>query len=185
MLAGGPRFLPHFFPSQKREGAHLRRSSQLVFELQQRVGFDDLYLTSLALQCWVMPKGLRRIQGGGGLHFITCSCYRRLQFLGSASRRNLFLKILEEVRRKYDFVVVGCVVMPEHFHMLISEPRAKPLSVAMQVLKQRVSQKCRRMARKLEKVTATSTPTCKTKTCIGCNTNMRATNDVECKWPGV
>lgn len=91
-----------------------------------------------------MPKGLRRIQGGGDFHFITCSCYRRLQFLGSDRRRDLFLKILEEVRQKYDFIVVGYVVMPEHFHMLVSEPKIKPLFIVMQVLKQRVSQKCRR-----------------------------------------
>jgi putative transposase len=91
-----------------------------------------------------MPKGLRRIHGGGDFHFITCSCYRRQQFLGSSRRRDLFLKILEEVRKKYNFIVVGYVVMPEHVHMLVGEPRIKPLAVMMQVLKQRVSQKCRR-----------------------------------------
>jgi putative transposase len=85
-----------------------------------------------------MPKGLRRIQGGGDLHFITCSCYHRLQFLGSARRRDLFLAVLEEVRQKYEFIVVGYVVMPEHFHMLVSEPKTKPLFRAMQVFKQRV-----------------------------------------------
>jgi REP-associated tyrosine transposase len=88
-----------------------------------------------------MPKGLRRLHGGGDLHFITCSCYHRLKFLGSASRRDLFLRIFEEVRQSYDFVVVGYVVMPEHFHILISEPRIKTLAIAMQVLKQRVSLK--------------------------------------------
>lgn len=90
-----------------------------------------------------MPKGLRRIQGGGDFHFITCSCYRRLQFMGSARRRDLFLKILEEVRQKYRFLVIGYVVMPEHFHLLVSEPKTKSLSIVMQVLKQRVSRKCR------------------------------------------
>jgi putative transposase len=53
-----------------------------------------------------MPKGLRRWYGGGDLHYITCSCYRRQPFLGSASRRDLFLKIFEEVRQKYEFQVV-------------------------------------------------------------------------------
>lgn len=72
-----------------------------------------------------MPKGLRRIQGVGDFHFITCSCYRRLQFLGSARRRDLFLAILEEVRQKYKSIVVGYVVMPEHFHLLVSEPKIK------------------------------------------------------------
>ena len=69
-----------------------------------------------------MPKGLRRWYGGGDLHYITCSCYQRKAFLGSAARRDLFLKIFEQVRQKYEFQVVGYVVMPEHFHLLIGEP---------------------------------------------------------------
>ncbi len=40
-------------------------------------------------------------------------------------RRDLFLEILEQVRAKYDFVVAGYVVMPEHVHLLIGEPRVK------------------------------------------------------------
>jgi REP element-mobilizing transposase RayT len=38
----------------------------------------------------------------------------------TGSRRNLFLKILEEVCREQRFVVLGYVVMPEHFHLLMS-----------------------------------------------------------------
>jgi putative transposase len=97
-----------------------------------------------------MPKGLRRYhyQDGISRHFITCSCYPRLQFLGSARRRDLFLKILEEVRQKFDFVVWGYVAMPEHFHLLITEPRRRTLAIAMQVLKQRVSLRCRKSPRR-------------------------------------
>jgi REP-associated tyrosine transposase len=86
-----------------------------------------------------MPKGLRRFYGGGDLHFITSSCYQRRPLLGSASRRNLFLKIFEEVRQKYEFQVVGYVVMLEHIHLLIGEPDEKSVAVTMQVLKQRVA----------------------------------------------
>ena len=38
-------------------------------------------------------------------------------------------------------MVVGYVVMPEHFHMLIGEPKVGTPSLAMQVLKQRVARK--------------------------------------------
>ena len=89
-----------------------------------------------------MPKGLRRWYGGGDIHFITCSCYQRKAFLGSTSRRDLFLKIFEQVRQKYEFPVIGYVVMPEHFHLLIGEPDDGNVAVAMQVLKQRVSRRC-------------------------------------------
>src|SRR5438094_6022314 len=74
--------------------------------------------------------------------------YQRRPLLASADRRNLFLEILERVRRRYAFVVVGYVVMPEHFHLLISEPERGNPSTVMQVLKQRfaraVLRECRR-----------------------------------------
>ena len=89
-----------------------------------------------------MPKGLRRWYGGGEFHFITCSCYHRQAFLDSARRKDLFLKVLEEVREKYEFMVVGYVVMPEHFHLLIGEPKVGTPSLAMQVLKQRMALQC-------------------------------------------
>ncbi|MGH9682619.1 MAG: REP-associated tyrosine transposase [Candidatus Acidiferrales bacterium] len=91
-----------------------------------------------------MPKGLQRIYGQGHVHFITCSCYRRLPLLGSARVRNIFVKILGEVRGRYGFALVGYVVMPEHIHLLVSEPRIGTPSLVMQVLKQRISRELRR-----------------------------------------
>lgn len=82
-----------------------------------------------------MPRGLERWHGGHDLHFITFSCYRRQQWLGSARRRDLFLKVLEQVRRRYHWVVLGYVVMPEHVHLLVSEPPQRKLATAMQALK--------------------------------------------------
>jgi putative transposase len=89
-----------------------------------------------------MPKGLRRWYGGGDLHFITSSCYQRKPFFDFASQRDLFLKIFEEVRQKYEFQVVGYVVMPEHVHLLIGEPDDGTVAIIMQVLKQRISRQC-------------------------------------------
>jgi REP element-mobilizing transposase RayT len=31
--------------------------------------------------------------------------------------------VLERMRQRYRFVVIGYVVMPEHFHLLVSEPQ--------------------------------------------------------------
>jgi putative transposase len=67
-----------------------------------------------------MTRGLERWYGGHNLHFITCSCYQRLPKLDSGERRDLFLRVLERARQKYRFVVLGYVVMPEHFHLLIT-----------------------------------------------------------------
>ena len=57
--------------------------------------------------------------------------------------RNLFLKVLAKVRVKYDFRLVGYVVMPDHEHLLISEPKKGNISKVLQALKQRVSRKMR------------------------------------------
>src|SRR5271169_6088195 len=88
-----------------------------------------------------MPKGLKRYYGAGDLHFITCSCYKRKPWLDTARRRDLFLKCLEEVRQQQRFVVLGYVVMPEHFHLLMSEPQMGTPSTAMQSVKQRFAQR--------------------------------------------
>jgi putative transposase len=47
------------------------------------------------------------------------------------------LRILEQVRRRYRFVVVGYVAMPEHVHLLLSEPERGNPGTVVQVLKQR------------------------------------------------
>ncbi len=91
-----------------------------------------------------MPEGLERRYGQGHLHFITCSCHRRLPLLISAGSRNLFVQILGEVRDRYGFALVGYVVMPEHIHLLMSEPKKSTPSTLLQVLKQRVSRQLRR-----------------------------------------
>jgi len=83
-----------------------------------------------------MPRRLHRYYGAGYSHFITTSCYRRLPLLGSARNRDLFLRVLESVRRRYHFVVVGYVVMPEHVHLLIGEPQRGDPSLVMKALKQ-------------------------------------------------
>ena len=84
-----------------------------------------------------MTRGLERWYGGHDLHFITCSCYQRRPELESGERRDLFLRVLERARQKYRFVVVGYVVMPEHFHLLITEPEVGDPSVVMKVVKER------------------------------------------------
>jgi putative transposase len=43
--------------------------------------------------------------------------------------------VLEQVRKRYHFVVIGYVVMPEHIHLLISEPEERTPSTVMQALK--------------------------------------------------
>ena len=90
-----------------------------------------------------MPSRLKRYQQTGQLHYVTFTCYRRLKHLGSASARDIFEETLEQVRGWYGLEVVGYVVMPEHVHLLLSEPERAGLAVALQMLKQLSSRKLR------------------------------------------
>ena len=94
-----------------------------------------------------MPQGLKRYYGWGHLHFLTFSCYHRLPLLETARARNLFVRVLARVRREYDFALVGFVVMPEHVHLLMGEPRKGDPSTVLKMLKQRVSRRLRKKRR--------------------------------------
>jgi REP element-mobilizing transposase RayT len=82
-----------------------------------------------------MTVGLHRYYGAHHLRFITWSCYRRHPLLLSARSRDRLQDILEQVRRKYGFVVLGYVVMPERVHLLMSEPEVGTPSDVTQALK--------------------------------------------------
>jgi putative transposase len=86
-----------------------------------------------------MPSRLERFQQSGELHFITFSCYGRRPYLADAAARDQFLRALEQMRRRYVFHVFGYVVMPEHVHLLVSEPGRTALDHAIQALKTSVS----------------------------------------------
>jgi len=92
-----------------------------------------------------LPMGPKpkRYQQQRCLHFITFSCYRRMPFLDSGEAPETFERELERVRRSYGCYVTGYVVMPEHVHLLISEPERSMLSVVIQMLKQITSRKLR------------------------------------------
>jgi putative transposase len=86
-----------------------------------------------------MPWGLRRFHHSEQLHFVTFSCYHRLPKLATSQARSVFERSLEQTRLAYVFYVLGYVVMPEHVHLLLTEPQTKALSSALQALKQSVS----------------------------------------------
>jgi putative transposase len=95
-----------------------------------------------------MRNPLKRHYGQGNLHFITFSCYRRMPFFAKSRARNCFVKMLDRVRTQKRFVLLGFVVMPEHVHLLVSEPEEDNLSVALQILKQQVARTLLRRPRR-------------------------------------
>jgi putative transposase len=91
-----------------------------------------------------MPEGLRRYYGHNHLHFITFSCYHRLPLLAEPATRTLLVQELARVHREYGFLLAGYVVMPEHVHLLIGEPKRATPSTILKMLKQRISHKMKK-----------------------------------------
>ena len=88
-----------------------------------------------------MVAGPKRYQKMGHLHFVTFCCFRRQAHLQAAGSRELFEDALERIRSRYDFQVVGYVVMPGHVHLLVSEPGRESLAVGIQALKLSVARR--------------------------------------------
>ena len=82
-----------------------------------------------------MVSGLERYQQAGDLHFVTFSCYHRLAYLENPLSRDLVEEALDRMRFRYKLEVAGYVVMPEHVHLLLSEPGRDSLAVGLQALK--------------------------------------------------
>ena len=70
-----------------------------------------------------------------------------MKLLNSAAARDTFERELERVRRWYGCFITGYVVMPEHVHLLISEPERRKLSLVIQMLKQLTSRKLKPAAK--------------------------------------
>ena len=88
-----------------------------------------------------MPWGLERYHQPGQSHFVTFCCYHRQTRLASPEINTGFEQALERIRWIYRLHVYGYLVMPEHVHLLVSEPERKPLAVALKSLKQGVARR--------------------------------------------
>src|SRR5271155_5121103 len=75
-----------------------------------------------------MPWGLTRFHHSGQNHFATFCCYHRRRLLTTDASRRIFESALERVRLSFRLQVYGYVVMPEHVHLLLSEPQRESSS---------------------------------------------------------
>jgi REP-associated tyrosine transposase len=70
-----------------------------------------------------MPSGLKRFQRAEALHFVTFSCFHRLPLLQAPQARELVEGLLEQTRTRHHTRNYPYVLMPEHVHLLMNEPR--------------------------------------------------------------
>jgi putative transposase len=82
----------------------------------------------------------RRHFAPGQLQFITSSPYRRTKLFESHRFRSDFVAALRELREETGFLLIGWLLMPEHFHLLIKPQPAESTSRLMQELKKRTAQ---------------------------------------------
>jgi len=82
-----------------------------------------------------MPCGLQHFQQSGQSRFLTLSCYHRKVGFNSPDACDLFIQCLEDMRRRFALCIYGYAVMPEHVHLLISEPEDAPVADAIHFLK--------------------------------------------------
>jgi putative transposase len=86
-----------------------------------------------------MPARLERFQNTGDVHFLTFSCHGRLPYFADPFTCELFEHSLDAARKRYVFHVFGYVIMPEHIHLLVSEPSRAKFDRAIQASKTSVA----------------------------------------------
>jgi putative transposase len=86
-----------------------------------------------------MENKLVRYQHSGHFHLVNFSCYHRRPYFSSRSNCELFERSLEKMRVRYGMMIFGYVVMPDHVHLLVTEPKISVLAKAVQAIKLSVS----------------------------------------------
>jgi putative transposase len=72
----------------------------------------------------------------GHSQFITTSVYRRAQLFRSERLARHFVDVLRQLRAEMKFALIGWVLMPEHFHVLLRAEPADTTTLIVQQLKQ-------------------------------------------------
>jgi len=85
-----------------------------------------------------VPKP-RHYYGLNHLHFLTTSTYRRARLFDSERFKQRFIATLSELRAELGFQIVGFVLMPEHFHLLLWPSEKANPSEIMQKLEARLA----------------------------------------------
>jgi REP element-mobilizing transposase RayT len=97
-----------------------------------------------------MPWGLKRLHETRQIHFLTFSCYHRQPKFTDATAYDTFVEALERIRANYSLCVYGYVVMPEHVHLLVSEPERNNALPSHQVSEARRRKKASAASRRFD-----------------------------------
>ena len=65
----------------------------------------------------LMPASKRHFSSSQ-LQFIMSAVYRRMKLRNTHRLRDDFVEVLRQLRQETGFLLIGWVLMPEHFHLL-------------------------------------------------------------------
>jgi putative transposase len=82
-----------------------------------------------------------RVYSPGELQFITTGTYRRVPVFRSPRFCQYFVQRLEKVRQKMNCLLIGWVLMPEHFHLLLKPQPAETTSLLVKELKEETAKR--------------------------------------------
>jgi putative transposase len=88
-----------------------------------------------------------RLYRPGELQFLTASTYRRTPLFRADRFRRCFVQRWEEVRQQLHLRLIGWVLMPEHFHLLIQPQPAGTTPLIMKARKEESAKRILRMLR--------------------------------------
>ena len=78
----------------------------------------------------------KRSYSPGQLQFVTTSTYRRAPVFLSERFCRSFVQRLAEVRQELSFLLIGWVLMPDHFHLLLKPQPAETTPLILKGLKE-------------------------------------------------
>lgn len=82
-----------------------------------------------------MSIKFKRFDLEGHIHFVTSKTKNNTPIFSDKKTAELFISVLFDCRKKYKFLLLGFVVMPDHFHALILPDKDYSISQVMQKIK--------------------------------------------------
>jgi putative transposase len=89
----------------------------------------------------------KRTYSPGQLQFITTSTYQRAPLFLSEHFCRCFVLRVEEVRQELKFLLIGWVLMPDHFHLLSQPEPAETIPLILKGLKEETAGRIVKMLR--------------------------------------
>ncbi|MCJ7507141.1 MAG: transposase [candidate division Zixibacteria bacterium] len=73
------------------------------------------------------------------VHFITTNVFQRIPIFSNVDYCKIVIQKINFYRKRYDFKLIGYVIMPDHIHLLIQPPEKQNVSSIIRDLKRSIA----------------------------------------------